>query len=244
MYQVAKVSVEEDGWKNCGGNLSWKLVEKTDLDYLPITRIAVRREDGSVYIPSRALARERDLPSYAVTNWFDDIKDAARNTGVFVQTIIACMCTESACDPCAQRFEAIRGDYSLGLMQTLTTTAWSMGDRLGYPIEVDQTNPKALRYKLPRHWLDLNRKTHNPQETLFKEWKAFLFDPRNSILIGAKALQEFDKTWNLKGDPVTMAASYNAGGPYVDKKNPWGLRMFGPHVDAFVGFWNLASELL
>ena len=184
------------------------------------------------------------LPAYAWSEFETLIRDAAHATGVDMRTIIACICTESGGKYNAERYEPHLNDRSMGLMQTLTLTARHVGGLLGYPTETPAGDELAESYLMPKNSLPHSGYSSTLHGGSVGPWRRFLYEPRNSILIGAATLGELDKRYDLDGDPVLLAASYNAGGPYVDAANPWGLRMHGPHVDAFAGFWTLAAEAL
>lgn len=184
----------------------------------------------------RAHPMEVGLAAYVWAEYETLIRDASQSTGVDRRTIVACICTESSGSYKAERYEVHLHDYSIGVMQTLTRTARHVGGRLGYPTQTPAGDELATSYRMPKNSV--------PNGGTIDEWRRFLCEPRNSILVGAATLAELDKRYDLEGDPVLLAASYNAGGPYVDRANPWGLRMHGPHVDAFAGFWTLAAEAL
>lgn len=188
-------------------------------------------------IPGRRLRRarvvEQALPESIWEQWGDHIQNASEMLDVDIRTIIACICTESAGHPMAYREEPHLNDASYGLMQTLTRTAYAMGMLLGFPRQVPSDDAKAVSYLLPS----------KPLPSGGDSWAPFLFNPRNSIWVGTRALRWIDKHFDCEGDPILMAAAYNSGGFYKDDSNPWGLRQFGPHCTTFGGFWTLAAEL-
>lgn len=223
-------------WWTANGKRFWRL----GADYGGPPGVFMR--DGSEG-PGRLLRRahptEQALPAYVWATWEPLIRDAAHATGVDMRTIVACICTESGGKYNAERFEPHLNDRSMGLMQTLTQTARHIGMQLGYPGTVASGDESAESYRLPTASL-----TQSSDVGACNDWRRFLYEPRNSILIGAATLAELDKRYGLNGDPVLLAASYNSGGPYVDDANSWGLRQHGPHVDCFAGFWTLAAEVM
>ena len=131
-----------------------------------------------------------------------EIREAHEATGVPIATIMATLQTESGGDPKAARYEKHLSDYSFGLMQTLTETAFAISRQL------DVTAPR-----LPI-----------PRGGIVSEWREFLFSPRNSILIGAAYLAYLDDHFQLLGDPVLLFSSFNAGSPRVDLESSWGTK--------------------
>lgn len=103
------------------------------------------------------------------------------------------------------------GDYSLGPMQTLATTArWvirSQNLNLG-PFDVMpdfKEQPVVPPDDLPGYYPEIN------------------------INIGAA---EIKQRWERSGDnPILVAACYNAGGLYSSSHNRWHLRSYGNHLD-------------
>ena len=188
----------------------------------------------------RAHPTEQALPAYVFGAWRGYIQNAAKMLSVDVRTIVACICTESAGNPMAKREEPQLEDASFGLMQTLTKTAYAMGLLLGFPREVPSDDAKAGSYLLPESPLPKTIGIEFARR--HEDWRRFLFEPRNSIWCGTRALRWIDAHYECDGDPVLLAAAYNSGGVYRDDANPWGLRMFGPHCTTFAGFWTLATE--
>lgn len=154
-----------------------------------------------------------------------ELREAHDTTGVPIATIMATLQTESGGKADAERFEKHLGDWSFGLMQTLSETAFAIARQL----DVD-----APRKPIPRGGV-------------VSEWRAFLSVPRNSILIGAAYIAYNDVRFKLLGDPILAAASYNAGSPRVKMVNPWGLVCTtGPtydHCDVFSKWWGDTLEV-
>jgi len=103
------------------------------------------------------------------------------------------------------------GDYSLGPMQTLATTArWVIQSQdLGYdPFDV-----------MP----DILEQPVVPPDDL----PGYL--PEINIRIGAA---EIKQRWHRSGEnPILVSACYNAGGLYYSSQNHWHLRSYGNHLD-------------
>jgi peptidoglycan L-alanyl-D-glutamate endopeptidase CwlK len=102
------------------------------------------------------------------------------------------------------------GDYSVGPMQILATTArWVIGtQRLDY--DAFKTAPVFERRPEPPQSLPL-------------------YDAAANIDIGAAVIRQ---RWAQSGDdPILVAASYNAGGVYSSDDNPWRIRCYGNHLD-------------
>jgi len=230
---MAKLAtIRADGeWITANGKRSWRVGSSDSRG----TKAVYMREDGVERKLRRAHPSEQALPAYVWSEYEMLIRDASHSSGVDRRTIVACICTESTGKYNAERLEAHLNDSSLGLMQTLTRTARHVGALLGYPTKLPD-DALARPYLMPRNSL--------PGGGAMLDWRRFLFEPRNSILIGAQTLAELNKRYDLGGDPLLLAASYNAGAPYADAANPWGLRMYGPHVDTFAGFWTIAAEAL
>lgn len=103
------------------------------------------------------------------------------------------------------------GDYSLGPMQTLASTArWVIrSQELGYdPFDV-----------MP----DIPEQPVVPPDDLPG------YEPEINIRIGAA---EIKQRWQRSGEnPILVSACYNAGGLYYSNQNHWHLRSYGNHLD-------------
>ncbi len=139
-----------------------------------------------------------------VAKYGDHIEEASERTGVPTRLIAAMVTTEAGLNEKAERHEPHLNDYSFGAAQTLTETAWQMAHRL---------NVKQPDRPVPRGG--------DPDE-----WRAFLFDARISILLGAMYLAYNDERFGLQWDPVLTYAGYNAGSPLVRTAKPWGLAYY------------------
>jgi len=118
---------------------------------------------------------------------------------------------------------SLLGDYSIGPMQTLATTArWVIREqRLEYdPFTV------APVYEF---------RPEPPDEHP-------LYDYEKNIDIGTA---EIKQRWPVTGDdPVLVAAAFNAGGLYKSAQNPWRLRTYGSHLDRATKWYGDACAVL
>lgn len=146
----------------------------------------------------------------------------ANTFGVDKRVLTAVICSESGGKLDAERYEGELRDYSIGLCQTLTATAWQLAKNVGLPDVPSKPVPKGG---------DLD------------EWRHYLSMGWNSIMLAGAYLHTANERWNLQGDPVLLYACYNAGSPRVTDKNPWGLVNYGHALDAFTRFYGDACEV-
>lgn len=183
--------------------------------------IAVQGEPGPRRTKGEPITMGKRWAEYGA-----EVREAHEETGIPIATILATIQTESGGKADAERFEAHLNDWSFGLAQTLTETAWAIARQL----DVD-----APRKPIPRGGVA-------------SEWRAFLSVPRNSILIGAAYLAYNDERFRLLGDPILAAASYNAGSPRVKLENPWGIVCTTAptydHCDVFSRWWGDALAVI
>ncbi len=115
------------------------------------------------------------------------------------------------------------GDYSVGPMQILATTArWVIAaQRLDY--DAFRTAPVFERRPEPPQALPL-------------------YDPAANIDVGCAVMKQ---RWAQSGDdPVLVAAAYNAGGVYASEDNPWRIRCYGNHLDRAAQWYGDACFVL
>ena len=134
------------------------------------------------------------------------IGEAADATGLSMRLIAAVIATESRGLETAERYEKGPDDWSFGLMQTLTNTAWFVSNLVSLEGRFPKPVPKGG---------DVN------------EWRKLLFNPRTSIILGSRYLREHSEEYGTK-DPVVLYAAYNAGGAYKAANRQWGLLSYGP----------------
>lgn len=178
-----------------------------------VTAQGVECENSGLITPSAA-ARSRT--SAFIVDFGPQCTEAARETGVFVELLIACGLTESGVGNPARSLrlepgyvsdEATPHRVSAGLCQTLISTAREV-----------MKDPAV-----DRQWL---------------------FSPRNSLTACARYMRR--QSALTKYDPVAVACAYNAGGLYEQKgaANRWRLRQFPigtpKHADRFVEYFNAA----
>jgi peptidoglycan L-alanyl-D-glutamate endopeptidase CwlK len=103
------------------------------------------------------------------------------------------------------------GDYSLGPMQTLASTARWVIRRQNLDFDPFGVMP------------DLKQQPVVPPDTLPG------YEPEININIGTA---EIKQRWHKTGDnPIFVSACYNAGGLYSSNLNRWHLRSYGNHLD-------------
>lgn len=146
-----------------------------------------------------------------------------------LRLIAATIATESGGRLPADRYEKYINDWSFGLMQTLTNTAWGLNRNLNIL-------PTALK--------------PIPKGGSKAEWKKYLDNPEISIQLGAYYLKQIDKTFKAQGDPVLIYSGYNAGSPRPSTKTPWGLVYYiAPKqkigaLDHFAAWYGDACEVI
>jgi soluble lytic murein transglycosylase-like protein len=110
----------------------------------------------------------------------------------------------------AEREEAHLKDFSIGLTQTLTATAFDLAARA----------PGELGLKA------ITRLKPMPQGGDLAEWQAILRQPFYAIRLGALYFDIANKQYDIQFDPVLCYAAYNAGSPRENLENPWGLHYY------------------
>ena len=117
-----------------------------------------------------------------------------------------------------------RGDYSAGPMQVMSDTARWMNDvyDLGYDPAKDLKFFKNKPSKVPT---DLG-----------------LYDSEINIDVGTAYLKHQMGTTN--GNPLIVAAAYNAGGIYPSSENRWRIKSYGNHIDRAAEWYGDACFVL
>jgi murein DD-endopeptidase MepM/ murein hydrolase activator NlpD len=122
----------------------------------------------------------------------------------------------------------ILGDYSAGPMQTLGTTArWvirSKGSQYGLKYEPFEVAPVC-------------QTKPDPAPTMHP-----LYEYANNLDIGAAEIRIRLDHSGL--DPIFVAAAFNAGGLYDSPHSPWGLRVYGDHLDRAAKWYGDACACL
>ena len=139
--------------------------------------------------------------------------------------LLALIATESGGKAYQEREEPSLKDYSFGICQILTSTAYNLYKQ--YP-----HLPKPPRGSLP----------DNPNdEELLTDWRSFFSVEENSIEYATAYIYNNAK---VTYDPILLYASYNAGGIYYSNLNKWGLRFYGNSVDNFAKYYGDACCVL
>ncbi len=193
-----------------GGGVRWRICPK-----------GVEIENTAMPVTPAQARRVRAV----LADWFPGpLRAEATRTGVPIELLVACLCTESAGDaadavaaaraerhePGFRSYEATPHRVSVGCMQTLLSTA-----------------AEALRAPVTA---------------------ADLRDPAVSIAAGAAYLAA--QAGRTRLDPPVVACAYNAGGVYLEEgaANRWRMRQYpigtGRHADRFCGFFNASVALL
>lgn len=144
-----------------------------------------------------------------VETYGDAIAEASELVEVPEQLIAAVVATESWGKPDAEKYEAHLDDWSIGLMQTLTSTAHALA--LQAPAKLEVEGLKAYRPV--------------PKGGSVDEWRELLSKPEMSIRLGAFYLARNNDRWHLEFDPIFVYATFNAGSPQLPKAegNEWGI---------------------
>lgn len=215
---MARAHVKKAGeWKHIdGASRQWR-VDEHGVHILGRNK-PMRRADGQgQHIAERVLDEHRN-----------DILLVADVWDVDVRVIIATVCIESAGMVDAERYEKHLDDWSFGLTQTLTNTAWGLGRLYGF------TRGNGA-WEMPEKSV--------PRGGDPDDWRRFLFKPLISLALCAGYHNHNDRRFECDGDPVLLYACYNAGSPRFTTKNAWGLVNYGAALDAFCGFYGHACEL-
>lgn len=128
------------------------------------------------------------------------------DTGVPIQLLAATMANESGGHDGGERFEKHLNDWSIGVMQTLTNTAWGVAR-------------SATHFNL-KHVAQM---TPIPKGGNLQDWRLTLHNSTTSLLLGAEMLRQINERFSCYWDPVLLYAAYNAGSPRKNDDRPWGL---------------------
>lgn len=128
----------------------------------------------------------------------------------FIILCAATFATENGGKLVGDRFEAHINDWSYGGAQFLTATAKAV----------------AKKYKFN----DVPAKTMRQDGSVVnqKRWKEFLEDPLTAALLMAYFHFDNNERWSLKGDPLLLYSTYNAGSPRPSKQTKFGLVYYDP----------------
>lgn len=68
--------------------------------------------------------------------------------------------------------------------------------------------------------------------------------PAESLYAADFAVRYFNRNYARHlNQPPLLAATYNAGSPRPDSRNPWNLRQYGSHLDRWVAFYNTSRMI-
>jgi len=128
------------------------------------------------------------------------------DTGVPIQLLAATIANESGGHDGGERYEKHLNDWSIGVMQTLTKTAWGIARSAPHLHRKDIAHMKPI-----------------PQGGNLQEWRRVLHNNTASVLLGAEMLRQINERYTCYWDPILVYAAYNAGSPRPNKDRPWGL---------------------
>lgn len=197
-----------------------------------LTKFAWKLSNSGIHVFGEDKARRTRGKPITITRIFNRYGvaiDKFSSTLSQMRLIAATIATESGGRLPADRYEKHINDWSFGLMQTLTNTAWGINKH----VNVFPSNLKPF-----------------PKGGLKSEWKQYLDNPLISIELGAHYLKQINNTFKSKGDPVLIYSGYNAGSPRSSIKTPWGLVYYiGPKqkigaLDHFVAWYGDACEVI
>jgi hypothetical protein len=145
--------------------------------------------------------------------------------------LAATIVLESGGQQDALRYEKHLDEYSIGLAQLLTSTAWT----LGYHLK-NKTMPKHYRcWNMPKHPVSRGGN--------LEEWKLYLRKPLINITLCAGLYNLNNGRFGLKNDPVLLYCSYNAGS-IRPANNPWGLMHAYPALDGFLNHLGVVKSII
>jgi len=68
--------------------------------------------------------------------------------------------------------------------------------------------------------------------------------PAESLYAAEMAIRYLNDAYSKHlNQPPLIAATYNAGSPRPDARNPWNLRQYGNHIDRWVAYYNTCRML-
>lgn len=176
-----------------GGGHTWKVTDKG---------ILVKDDDT----PRRTKGEPSTLRRI-YDRFLEEIVSVSSFTGVPQQLIAAAIANESGGRDGGERYEKHLNDWSIGVMQTLTNTAWGIA----------QQRPD-LAVSVPL--LDVRP---FPKGGDLDVWRALLHEAKTSITLGASYLDILNERFECQWDPILIYAGYNSGSPRPSQSKPWGL---------------------
>ncbi len=190
----------------------WRHWRLTDLGIQVAGDESVRRTKGKPVTVGRIVEAYGEI----ILKWADafDLPE---------QLIAAVIAAESGGKPAAERYEKHLDDWSIGLGQTLTSTARQLYKE--YPGALPNTlTPEPV-----------------PAGGSVAIWRGVLGEPDTSIgLIGAYMRRALDR-FKLRMDPVLMYCAYNAGSVRAADDSAWGIKHYRHEKDGELVFSALDS---
>lgn len=226
---AARLVRTPDGWTHAEGGKCWRAEED-----------GVWIRDRTPYGIPRLLASKinTDLAAKVVAAYGDDIATQSQIFGVSPIVVATTIVVESAGNASAERYEAQLNDYSIGLGQHLTATAFAIARLRGVPtlsearaeLGEDEIVDALTTYALPDRSL--------PAGGDLASWRHYLGTAWNSIMLTCALHGWNNARFTLGGDPVAMYACWNAGS-LRRATNQWGLVSAGngASIDSFAGHY-------
>ena len=172
-----------------------------------------RQTDEGIEVKDEGVRRTKGEPTTLrriVKDYGHLIDAACEYTDVPRQLVAGMIAAESRGIPTAEREEPPIKDWSIGLTQTLTATAFTLAAQA----------PEELNVK------EVTKLKPLPQGGDLAEWRGLLRQPFYGIRLGALYFSIVNRQSELKFDPVLCYAAYNAGSVRENLKNPFGLHYY------------------
>jgi hypothetical protein len=167
---------------------------------------SIRRTPGAPVTVTNVLSRYADL----MEAFFDPY------------LLLAVIANESRGLQSSKRYEARISDWSFGLGQVLSGTAY------GLLCEAKRPPPdKPIT-----------------DGGNVEVWERYLCKPENNVVLVRNYLMKLNQRFNLKNDPILIYAAYNAGSPRVGATSSWGLVHHGPALDNLAAWYGDACYVV
>jgi hypothetical protein len=148
--------------------------------------------------------------------------------------ISAILATENGGRLVGDRYEPHISDWSFGPAQFLTSTALNVARSISI-----KGCPSA------------NMKTDSSPANKLR-WRHFLENPLTATLLCVAFLHQLNESFDCRGDPILLYASYNAGSPRPSRHTRFGLVYYDPDlsgpkpgsVDRFAAWYGDACKVL
>lgn len=129
----------------------------------------------------------------------------------FQALVLATFMTECGGRTQGDRYESHIRDWSFGGAQFLTSTAKAVGKLMGMDVPA-----KSMK--------------EDPSDANKAAWKKFLEDPENATYLMVQYHFSNNQRFALKGDPILLYSTYNAGSPRPSKQTKFGLVYYDPDL--------------